>query len=293
MLWLIENVDSLRESDVLPTLARISPEHAERLSALRVPPARIQGALARLLLCFALRKEYGLPALPDIRAGEHGKPFFPTCPEISFNLSHCKTAVACAMDAAPLGVDVQGYRPLTKASPSPASSSKSSPLGAELSGGQFRISFSGCASCARGTGNLSVAAPVRTLAVGGVTSTSKTEESEPSEAAEKLYTPPIFRVLSDSERSWVCAPSDPASRDRRFIQIWTCKEAYGKALGVGLGCDFRHTSFQPSPEPWTQSGFTFTQWVLPTCALTLCAEKTLPLRRVSFEELITCFNGGN
>ena len=291
MLWLIEDVERLEESDVLPVLVRIDPEHAERLSALRVPAARVQGALGRLLLRFALRKEYGLPALPEIRAGEHGKPFFPTCPEVSFNLSHCRTHVACALDSAPLGVDVQDYRPLTKASPSPASPSSSSPLGAELSGGQFRISFSDCASCARGTGNLSVAPPVRTLGLRGVTGSSVTEKPDQSEAAANPHNPPIFRILSDAEYAWVT--EIPEQQDLRFLQLWTCKEAYGKALGVGLGYDFRHTSFLPTPEPWTQDGFTFTHWDLPAAALTLCAARTLPLRHVSIEELLASCNGGN
>lgn len=34
---------------------------------------------------------------------------------------------------------------------------------------------------------------------------------------------------------------------RRFFEHWTLKEAYAKAVGVGLGCDFSLVSFELGP----------------------------------------------
>ena len=67
--------------------------------------------LAFLLLRYALYKEYAITEMPGIETDENGKPFFVNhvC---HFNLSHCDTAVACALDSAPVGVDVQDFRPI-------------------------------------------------------------------------------------------------------------------------------------------------------------------------------------
>ena len=253
MLWLLEGVERLEESDVLPVLARISPEHAERISALRVPAARVQSALAVLLLRLALRQAHGLSDFPVIRRGERGKPYFPDCPEIRFNLSHCKTAVACAVDASALGVDVQDFRPLRRPA-CPIAASQCLPLEGKVS------------------------AP-----------DALTDEVVPEES--KI--PPIYRVLSEPERIWVAAGETASEQDRRFVRVWTCKEAWGKALGVGLDYGFRDTVFLPSAEPWTQDGFTFTHWDRPASALTVCAAHTMELRTVLVNQLLTQTNGGD
>ena len=56
---------------------------------------------AELLLRRALWCEYGTDALPEIALGPKGKPSFPALPGLQFNLSHCRRAVACALDTAP------------------------------------------------------------------------------------------------------------------------------------------------------------------------------------------------
>lgn len=38
---------------------------------------------------------------------EHGKPYLPSHPNIHFNLSHCRNAVACIVDKVPVGIDVE------------------------------------------------------------------------------------------------------------------------------------------------------------------------------------------
>lgn len=52
----------------------------------------------------------------------------------------------------------------------------------------------------------------------------------------------VDRLFSDDEqRSLAALPSD--ARARRFIEIWTLKEAYSKARGLGLGLPFEHIAF--------------------------------------------------
>lgn len=62
-------------------------------------------AQARDLLALAVRETWGLSPLPEITEG--GKPFFPGYPGLHFNLSHSGGLALCALDSAPVGVDIQ------------------------------------------------------------------------------------------------------------------------------------------------------------------------------------------
>lgn len=66
------------------------------------------------LLSVVVQRVYGLSALPDVARGERGKPYFPDRPDICFNLSHSHGAVACAVHARPVGVDIEKLRPAPK-----------------------------------------------------------------------------------------------------------------------------------------------------------------------------------
>ena len=114
MLWILEQVEQLDPAEVLGLLPRISKPRRARVLAMKNEAAQVRSILAELLLRCALRMEYGLTDLPRIGFGEKGKPFFPDRPELHFNLSHCWTSVACALDKAPVGVDVQELRPLRR-----------------------------------------------------------------------------------------------------------------------------------------------------------------------------------
>ncbi len=60
--------------------------------------------------------------------------------------------------------------------------------------------------------------------------------------------PGLFaRVSSPAELRWLeRQPVD--RRNREFLRLWTRKEAYGKAIGVGLGFDLRSTNFIPDDD---------------------------------------------
>ena len=52
-----------------------------------------------------------LKELPLIEYAEGGKPFLKNYPELHFNLSHCRTVVACVLHRSEVGVDVECRRP--------------------------------------------------------------------------------------------------------------------------------------------------------------------------------------
>lgn len=55
------------------------------------------------------------------------------------------------------------------------------------------------------------------------------EELRPISRADRL----AARFFSDSERRWLSALPEEC-RDRGFLELWTCKEAYLKAVGTGI-----------------------------------------------------------
>lgn len=61
------------------------------------------------LLAWAVQEAWGIP-LPEIRAHENGKPYFPAYPELHFSISHTKTAVLAALSTYPVGADVEQRR---------------------------------------------------------------------------------------------------------------------------------------------------------------------------------------
>lgn len=219
MLWIIDCIENLKPAAVLARIHELSAPRQARVYAMKHEAAQVRSILAELLLRRAVEAECGRTELPRQAFGEKGKPFFPDLPTLCFNLSHCQTAVACALDSAPLGVDVQELRRLRQ---------------------------------------------------------------KPSAHAA----PALFRVLSEPERNWVLQTDDEAEQDRRFTALWTCKEAYGKALGQGIVYALEQTAFLPRSEPWRQYGFCFQQLALSSGFATLCAQAPLAVRRISPAELL-------
>lgn len=72
---------------------------------------RTEHEAAYRLLALALERELGVSELPAVAREEGGKPYFPACPEICFNLSHSRGAVVCALHDKPVGIDVEKIRP--------------------------------------------------------------------------------------------------------------------------------------------------------------------------------------
>lgn len=74
-------------------------------------PEGTERDLARRLLATALERELGLPELPEAAREAGGKPYFPSRPDICFNLSHSHGAAVCALHDKPVGIDIEKLRP--------------------------------------------------------------------------------------------------------------------------------------------------------------------------------------
>ena len=107
MVYLNDDIAQLDWQAALPLL---SEQRRQQVLRFKYELGRKTCAGAYLLLCEALRKEYYITERPVFEYGEHGKPFIKGHPEIYFNISHCREAVACVTSSRPVGIDVESIR---------------------------------------------------------------------------------------------------------------------------------------------------------------------------------------
>lgn len=99
--------DNIWNFDLAEALQQISPQRREQALQFRHELGRRQCVLSYLLLKRALHEVYDINENPEFSYGEHGKPTLTHHPDIHFNISHCKDAVACAVNDSPVGIDIE------------------------------------------------------------------------------------------------------------------------------------------------------------------------------------------
>ena len=107
MIYLNDDIAGFDFDGALPLL---SEQRREQALKFKYELGRKTCAMAYLLLCEGLRKEYGITERPVFEYGEHGKPSIIGHPDIHFNLSHCREAVICAVSDRPVGIDIESIR---------------------------------------------------------------------------------------------------------------------------------------------------------------------------------------
>ena len=107
MLYLNDDIGSL---DLEKALGQLSAQRREQALKFKHELGQRQCAAAYLLLCEGLRTEYGIDSHPRLVYERDGKPLLADHPGIHFNMSHCKSAVVCALSDRPVGVDVEQIR---------------------------------------------------------------------------------------------------------------------------------------------------------------------------------------
>ena len=107
MIYIDEHIDDF---DLQAALQTISEQRRQQALRFRYERGQRTCVLAYQLLCRALHEEFGINEKPVFEYGEHGKPSIVGHPDICFNLSHCKEAVACVVSRRPVGIDVESIR---------------------------------------------------------------------------------------------------------------------------------------------------------------------------------------
>ncbi len=110
MFLVQDNLSEYSAEDLERDLLRLPRWRRELALKFVFHEGRRNCTLAYLLLCRALREGYGITAQPTFVVGKHGKPTLAEYPHIHFNLSHCSTAIICAVSDHPIGVDIENTR---------------------------------------------------------------------------------------------------------------------------------------------------------------------------------------
>ncbi len=110
MIYICDDISGL-DSRWLQSAIELLPAQ-RRAHALRYRSAadRALCAAAYLLLRLALKREAGLNLSADFDHNPAGKPFLASAPELHFSISHCREAVAVALDSSPVGIDVEALQ---------------------------------------------------------------------------------------------------------------------------------------------------------------------------------------
>ncbi|MBR1668652.1 MAG: 4'-phosphopantetheinyl transferase superfamily protein [Bacteroidaceae bacterium] len=106
-LFVRDDIGSITSEQLEQAIASLPEWRREKALRFKFEQGRKECAVAYLLLCKALKEGFGIDEQPHFSIGEHGKPSLVEHPEIHFNVSHCKKAVACVVSSEAVGVDVE------------------------------------------------------------------------------------------------------------------------------------------------------------------------------------------
>ena len=99
--------EKINDFDLEEAMTLLSEQRREQVARYKLEGPRRQAVAAYLLLRKALREMYGIHDAPVFEYDANGKPSILGHPEIFFNLSHCRKAVACVVADSPVGIDVE------------------------------------------------------------------------------------------------------------------------------------------------------------------------------------------
>lgn len=108
MISIFDDMSLVTEAEVQRMLPLVDEQR--RKEALRYKHLFGQFAcLKSWLMLKELLKPLGINNL-EMGQNAHGKPYLIRCPEVHFNLSHCKNGIAVAVDFSPVGIDIESFR---------------------------------------------------------------------------------------------------------------------------------------------------------------------------------------
>lgn len=106
-LYVLDNLSEYTEQDLQRDLKLLPAWRREKALAYKHHIGQRDCTLSYLLLCRALKEEFGINLQPTFLIGEHGKPSLKELPQLHFNLSHCSKAIVCVVSEDPVGIDVE------------------------------------------------------------------------------------------------------------------------------------------------------------------------------------------
>lgn len=105
--YIMENIQSVSLDEVSRLLGTLPEWRKSKALAIKNEHVRRESILSFALLMRALKNEFGITSTFDVTYMEHGKPVFVSRPDIHFNISHCRNAVACVVGFHNVGIDIE------------------------------------------------------------------------------------------------------------------------------------------------------------------------------------------
>ncbi len=103
------------EAKMAECLSWFPQERVDNILKINHIQGRREKVAAYVLLVEMMREGNLLQELPMVGYAENGKPFLQNYPDLHFNMSHCKKAVAVALHNAEVGIDVECRRAVSQA----------------------------------------------------------------------------------------------------------------------------------------------------------------------------------
>ncbi len=105
--WVLGDISDFGSSEIEALLSLLPVWRREKALAFKHEVDTRESVLSFALLMFKLEREYGITGNLEFDYTEHGKPLLRNYPDIHFNLSDCRNAVACVTGDSPVGIDVE------------------------------------------------------------------------------------------------------------------------------------------------------------------------------------------
>lgn len=109
-VYLLKNTNLLSEAKLRKISEKLPPRRKEKADRYKNSNGFINCVAAYFLFLKGYNELYGYNDSPDFTLDDNDKPYLIEHPEIYFNISHCKDAIACVFSDSEIGIDVQEIR---------------------------------------------------------------------------------------------------------------------------------------------------------------------------------------
>lgn len=111
MTWDSVQISEISDKDYKSIYSLLSPSRRARVDAQKCIDAQKRTLAGEFLVRRIIKDKYGIEN-PVITVSDNGKPVL-NCP-LYFSISHSDSTVVCAVDTAPVGIDIEKIRPVKR-----------------------------------------------------------------------------------------------------------------------------------------------------------------------------------
>lgn len=106
MIRIKEDIQNITEKELEWAIPHIPAWRKAQIDRFKFLQGKVECAFSYVLLCEML-ESMGIDGHPTFDYAPNGKPSLREHPDVHFNISHCKVAIACAVSDHPIGIDIE------------------------------------------------------------------------------------------------------------------------------------------------------------------------------------------